>query len=359
MEALDCVFSNNAAGNHAGAIYNGTRDLFVQGCEFFDNSAVGSTAAGAVYSEAATSNHFADCTFTGNRVHTHADALGGAVVIRNSDDSVFSDCTFTANSNATDNGGAMYLVDIDRLWLTDCTYTGNRSELSGGAIWCRAGQVTATGCTFSDNVAESLYGGAMYEDGRGTLNFSQCTFTGNTAEEDGGALCLTGVAGGAIHFDGGGSTRTLRVDKSTFYDNSAVYGGSVSVYEGMAYVRSTIHWQNAATVAGPDWYLASSLDIAYSCLNTNLVAGTGTKIFSANIHADPLFVDAPNGNFRLKTKVIHGEHSPCIDKGNPNDNDWSLEPEPHGGRVNMGRHAGTSEAALSWNPAQGVLIRFR
>jgi hypothetical protein len=59
-----------------------------------------------------------------------------------------------------------------------------------------------------------------------------------------------------------------------------------------------------------------------------------------NIDADPLFTDAVNGDYHL----LSG--SPCIDAGDPA-SECALEPEPNGGRINMGAYGGTPQASMS------------
>ncbi len=46
----------------------------------------------------------------------------------------------------------------------------------------------------------------------------------------------------------------------------------------------------------------------------------------------------------------HG--SPCIDTGDPA-SDYSNEPEPNGGRINIGAYGGTAEATTSDGTCQG------
>jgi len=72
-----------------------------------------------------------------------------------------------------------------------------------------------------------------------------------------------------------------------------------------------------------------------------------------NIAVDPLFADETSGDYHLKSKegrwdgkawVADNLTSPCINAGNPDD-DYSKEPSPNGGRINMGAYGNTSEAS--------------
>ena len=76
-----------------------------------------------------------------------------------------------------------------------------------------------------------------------------------------------------------------------------------------------------------------------------------------DISADPLFADPKGGDFHLKSRAGRWDPklrrwvkdevtSPCIDAGDPRD-DFSNEPEPNGGRINMGAYGNTKEASKS------------
>ena len=86
---------------------------------------------------------------------------------------------------------------------------------------------------------------------------------------------------------------------------------------------------------------------------TRLVYGSSDNY---TLYADPMFVDPPN-DFHLKSTagrwdpltqswVIDAVTSPCIDAGDPTD-DYSNEPEPNGGRINIGAYGNTPEASRS------------
>lgn len=76
-----------------------------------------------------------------------------------------------------------------------------------------------------------------------------------------------------------------------------------------------------------------------------------------NIDTDPLFADAANGDYHLKSQagrwdsnsqswLIDGIISPCIDAGDPS-NPVGDEPAPNGNRINVGAYGGTTEASKS------------
>ena len=76
-----------------------------------------------------------------------------------------------------------------------------------------------------------------------------------------------------------------------------------------------------------------------------------------NIDADPLFADPDHGDYHLKSSagrwdpvagawVVDAVASPCIDAGDPASS-VGQEPQPHGGRINLGAYGGTSQASKS------------
>ncbi|MCK4625487.1 MAG: right-handed parallel beta-helix repeat-containing protein [Phycisphaerae bacterium] len=78
---------------------------------------------------------------------------------------------------------------------------------------------------------------------------------------------------------------------------------------------------------------------------------------AGDISVDPLFADAAKGDFHLKSKagrwdpkakkwVKDAAQSPCIDAGEPKA-DFSKEPVPNGGRINIGAYGNTKGASKS------------
>ena len=72
----------------------------------------------------------------------------------------------------------------------------------------------------------------------------------------------------------------------------------------------------------------------------NTLTENGSCSVHSNIVTDPLFTGGDPMDFHLL------EASPCIDTGDPF-SEYSLEPEPNGGRINMGAYGGTAEATTT------------
>ncbi|MDZ7337718.1 MAG: FecR domain-containing protein [candidate division KSB1 bacterium] len=119
---------------------------------------------------------------------------------------------------------------------------------------------------------------------------------------------------------------------------------AIEVLNGPVTIRNTIIWNCGWAVKGK----TEECQVEYSCFGglehvpgayyrdcsqggTNLRYGT-----------NPLFVAPhyPDYDYHLLPT------SPCIDAGDPSD-DYSLEPEPNGGRIDMGAYGNTAEATPS------------
>lgn len=132
---------------------------------------------------------------------------------------------------------------------------------------------------------------------------------------------------------------------------------------GMAYIINSILWDNSGLVEN----LLPRCDVAFS----NVQGGWDGP---GNIDADPCFVcpgrwdltstaDQPvdaiwiDGDYHLKSQagrwdagseswVVDDVTSPCIDAGDPN-SVVGDEPQPNGGRINLGAYGGTAQASKS------------
>ncbi len=182
--------------------------------------------------------------------------------------------------------------------LTYVTFSENHAGFNGGGLYVYAHSSSPhlTAVTFSGNTAD-FDGGGMYNGGSPT--FSSVVFFNNSARYGGGIY----------------NTSSLTFTSLTFYGNSATQSGggiynAVSLYLSL---KNTIVRGNTATT-GPEIYTIFPPVISYS--NIEGCGGSGSGWNTAcgtddggNIDADPLFVDAPNGDLHILPS------SPCVDTG--------------------------------------------
>jgi hypothetical protein len=157
--------------------------------------------------------------------------------------------------------------------------------------------------------------------------------------------------GGPIHsidhnliISGNGFSEAMNItagDSGLVIINNTIIGGSgIFIQSGTGpHIRNNIIafadkgievWSGIASFAYNDvWQCASPYD--------GIPDQTGRN---GNIAADPRFVDKANQDYHLLPS------SPCIDAGDPR-SDFSHEPEPNGGRINMGAYGGTEDATRS------------
>jgi len=209
--------------------------------------------------------------------------------------------------------------------------TGNTADYGGGIAGSN-GWIEQ--CIISGNTAQ--YGGGGIASCHGVIK--QCVIAQNTAGQEGG-----GIDWGSSP----GELRNCTIAGNTLTGSSQ--GGGIMNYTGKV-INCIIRQNTAAEIA------ASSVP-SYSCI----AGGTG----NGNIDADPVFADAGNGDYHLKsvagrwdpagqTWVLDGETSPCIDAGNPGSILEEETADANNVRVNLGAYGGSAEASKT--PPGGSLL---
>ena len=355
MTIQNCEFENNAAGvvsGHGGAIYNNSLLQTIRNTVFKDNSAFHS--GGAIYASAGD-HIITDCEFSGNEANTTVAGHGGGAmyIAGNYYNSSFSNCTFTANTAPNQQGGALYILNSYRnIDLVDVTFHDNEAGTLGGAIYnANAGGTNRYLRTDFVNSTAGERGGAVYQTGWNHLDeYRHCAFITNSVSG------LSNLEGGALFLN---NARTARVANCTFFGNLAEKdGGAIELWDGTLYVTNSIFHANNAQEESDDIYVrtGSELNIGYSMVDTNEAIGTGVENYGAGlISLDPLFTDAAGHDVHLQSVYgrwdgeawvyIDTQTSPAIDAGDGSD--FSQEPQPNGGIVNLGRYGNTPEASRS------------
>jgi len=153
---------------------------------------------------------------------------------------------------------------------------------------------------------------------------TNCLVDGNHASQYGGGL--------RVYLNSTGTFNNVTVSHNTCtnYDRAAF-----QFFNGSGTFNNSIIWGNHNGIGYQTTYSVTNGTVTFNYSNVeSTIPLTGTSFTE-----DPLFVD-PTGDFHL----LQG--SRCIDTGNPLD-DYSNEPLPNGGRIDMGYYGNTAQATPS------------
>ena len=231
------------------------------------------------------------------------------------------DVVLDGQSNLIVDGGGshrVFFVEIATAELNRLTVTGGSAygveweRRQGGGIY-NIGFLTLTDCTVSGNTAEQ-YGGGIYNQWRGvapdnsTLEIRDSTVSGNTAEYGGGisnagvfTIANSMVSGNTASRNGGGiyNTHSSSVVDSTVMGNTAAeHGGGINGV-GLTLVGSTVSGNAAELGAGA--YFSGESTAVNSTISGNTASARGGGIFHdiygelALIHSSVWDNAAPEG----------------------------------------------------------------
>ncbi len=284
-----------------------------------------------------------------------ADSRGGGMY--NSEvGTTIRNCTFTDNF-AHQSGGAIHTVSADddnelSLHVKNCAFLDNTAQ-KGGALYTELlADVLIEGCYFAFAAMSAgdvpYYGGAAYNHGCKQVQVQGCTFSGNKANDEGGALknelvdamvlrsclfvdnvCLYGPGAG-VH----NRYSSCTAINCTFVRNAASFVGSgAGIFSNNSSLKITnsIFWQNTAsgtaTQAAQIYSSPQAADINYSCVQRLSAGAPGV----GNIRTDPNFVDFDGGDLHLNMT------SPCLNTGSPDEDYTGLYDIEGNRRLRYGR----------------------
>ena len=363
---IRCTFEDNWAGDGGGLYCNGSR-LWLENCIFTHNVASGL--------------RYADVGSGGGLCCDYSYEPGSNII----------SCIFIDNV-ASSGGAAHFGLSVmapliarkdERILLTGCTFIRNRAS-SGGALTQRLSTLDIEHCIFRKN--QAVYGrGGVISTSLSITNLDHCIFSGNSAFDSGASIYAAGGEVSSFRGDPLLLEFILTLNNCTFRGNSAPFGRTLhcishdSADLDTTIISNCIIDNDGNEIHNPD---GSQITINYADLlggASSIDDPCNAVVWGeGNIDIDPEFVQAGywtqpsprqptertwiEGDYHLKSEagrldpvseswITDNVTSPCIDSGDPN-SPIGDEPDPNGGRINMGAYGGTAEAskspAFSW-----------
>jgi len=258
------------------------------------------------------------------------DLLGKSIVLT----SVESSDSTSTSYPVIDSNGVGTVVSFTSGEDASCVLEGfvitGGAGQRGGGVYCSGSSPTLINCLIVGNRTVNPGGGAVYCRAS-EASFVNCTVSGNY-----------GGPGGAGFY---GEDSTLLLTNSILWDNQPC----------------------EVRVEGTGDLEVADCDIAGGAVDLGIVdvdplftlPGYWADPVDPNLIVDPAQVEAIwiGGDYHLMSEAGHWDQdvlrweldpgtSPCIDAGSA-DSDWADEPEPNGGRINLGAYGGTAQASKS------------
>lgn len=303
-------------------------------------------------------------TITGGRAGSDSTYLGGGGVACYSSSPTIANCIIRHNV-ATGEGGGIYCCCSSAI-IADNIIASNSARFSGGGIHLESdsslvldniishNSTCGGGGIFTqhddDDTPPTISGNVIYEntvsmDGGGIVCYvsyaivSNNTISQNSAADSGGGIytysCQPTIGNNTIAGNfadlGGGiactSFSSATITNNTIADNSANSGGGIHCTDrALPVIADCIIWGNGTELYG------NTRSATYCCIE-------GDEQGEGNIHADPMFVIGPLGEYYLDP------NSPCLDAGSRpaeeagiSDRTTQADGAPDTGMVDMGYH---------------------
>ncbi|MEP7128879.1 MAG: MopE-related protein, partial [Chitinophagales bacterium] len=275
------VVSNT--GNNNTAILDGIK---VMDGYSYENPDGGNAFGGGMVNQSA-SPEIRNCSFINNTSFSQAFFAYGGAMYNNQSSPLIINCLFQDNITKV----------LDPFPNCGCTL-----DAQGGAIYNISGNPQIINCSFNSNHATAAtanaygQGGAIFTES-GTASITNCIFLNQAASAPGGSY---GQAG-AIYIQ---YEATSTISNCTFYANHADFAGAIFI-SGSATISNNIVWGNTDTYS----YSGHGID-GFGTGNVTYTLIQGGYSGTGNINADPLFVDAVNGDLHVQSC------SPAVNTGN-------------------------------------------
>ncbi len=302
----NCIITQNRAGTPAdysgkgGGIYCKDSDVLIEDCIISDNI-VGSNFSGGVHFEGiwdAIGDRSRPVILdsivrdnTGSGIYSEGRLtveIRGCTVSNNSLRGVVCTANYYVGINLIskslieqNSGGGVDVTESTNLDIIESTIRRNTARSGAGVSCSRTCKLNISECIIAENEASKWGGGLDIESWMGSVTISRTTITHNTSVQFGGGIFFNGLP-----------TFSRRLTLT----NSIVWGNkSEGKYDEI--------------LAGGNQVYIKSSNIGGGLNGLNREADGQKLIYVDNIDADPLFVDAARGDYRLM------EHSPAAGMG--------------------------------------------
>jgi len=389
----NCAFTGNSSGGGEPALYtsntgSANTSLTVRKCSFRNNignyGGAISVTANTINTAASLTATIDSCYFENN---VKGSYYGGAIVIEKgvasapsaqapnvtiSNSTIGNLCA--GGGNRAQRGGALYTDDNSNVTINNSCFSNNTAEDvagpdGGGAIWSGECTLTLNDCKFENNnanVTVAKYGGAIYANGGfnlNTLTINRCAFIGNTSNRGGGIYidhCTaliknalfygnigTGFGGGIAAND---ANANVTIYNSTFSNNTTSGSGRGGAIDGNQF-QSPMHIKNCIVYGnGTQKEIAggTNIQVRWSDIGTNSIAGTDYNSVTGNTTANPLFTNSATNDYTLSSTLSPAYNTGNTDAGNAPTNDINSINRT---TLEMGCYAFGSAPVLRWSCA--------
>jgi len=379
----NCLFLRNritGAWSYGGGMYNVLSSPVITECQFIGNTMTAMRCSGGgIYNSSSSPE------ITGS--HFEANLLSGewarSAAIENSGDSYprIVGCTFVNNAVTANYGGTGAIsfsgggfLGTGTTYVANCLFAGNSSRHSGsGAIDLSMGSLTIENCTFWGNTTRYGYAGAISGFEPSWVTIRNCIFDANAGHNADSVYVRGGFQGEPIvavdycNFAGGIAGNYVAQDvldmgggRNTEEASLFVGGSGGSFTAPTSYDAGTHRSRltDANAVWAPGALVGKFVNVSGTVTNPCVVLSNDAS--TVTVWGDMTAAAAPGMayellDFHLQSASGHWERgiglwsadlatSFCLDAGNYA-SDFGDEPQPNGGRINMGAYGGTPEAS--------------
>ena len=265
------IFKNGQAANSGAISWSGNGGT-IDGCTFENNIAT-------QYISGAINWIGDDGTITNSKfISNSAPSSGGAVRITGNN--YLIDNNYFEKNSAYNIGGGMIILGNFHT-ITNNNFISNFANSSGGGFRIEGNNSIITNNFFDRNVANVNLGGGMICLGNNTY-IANNIYTNNIAGRDGGALDIEGYVI-SEDYSIPGLNNTIR--NNTFINNSATYGGGISMYCSDVHIIENHFNDNYASELGGALRMAGGTtingEILDNTFNNNTADVSGGAIFAS------------------------------------------------------------------------------